>query len=126
MIVIDTHILVWINLNPNKIPKSILNAIDGEKRLGVAAITLWEIAMLVQKKRLKLPKPVLEWLEEALAQDKIVLLPITPEIAVRSTILKMQGDPADRLISATALEYNCKLATIDGELLALDWLATIQ
>jgi len=126
MIVIDTHILVWINLNPDKIPKSILNAIYSEKQLGVAAITLWEIAMLVQKNRLKLSVPVSEWLEEALSQDKIVLLPITPEIAVLSAGLKMHGDPADRLISATALAHNCKLATVDGELLASGWLDTIQ
>jgi len=126
LIVIDTHILIWINLNPNKIPQSILNAINAEKYLGVAAISLWEIAMLVTKKRLKLSKSVFEWLEEALAQEKIVLLPITPEIAVRSVELKMHGDPADRLIAASALVHNCRLATIDSELLSLDWLNTVK
>jgi PIN domain nuclease of toxin-antitoxin system len=125
MIVLDTHIFVWLALGIERIPRKILIAMDAEKRLGVSVISLWEIAMLTEKRRLKLPEPLLPWIDSALAIEKIRLLPVTKEIAVRTAGLPMHGDPADRLIAATAIEYNCALATVDGLLLEMPMLKTI-
>jgi PIN domain nuclease of toxin-antitoxin system len=90
-----------------------LTAISNEKTLGIPAISMWEIAMLAGKKRIDLPVPVLEWLQEALSFDRFTVLPLSPEIAARSGVLPLHGDPADRHIAATAIEYDCPLATVD-------------
>jgi PIN domain nuclease of toxin-antitoxin system len=53
--------------------------------IGVSAISCWEVAKLVEKQRLLLTIPVKEWITQALAEPGVVLLPLTPEIAVAST-----------------------------------------
>ncbi|MDR3303093.1 MAG: type II toxin-antitoxin system VapC family toxin [Treponema sp.] len=125
MIIIDTHIFVWLFLEPERVPANISAAIGDEDALGLSAISLWEIAMLTEKKRFTLPEPLLSWLKGALALDKLKLLPITPEIAATSAGLPMHGDPADRLIAATAIAYNVALATVDRLLLEMPLLKTI-
>jgi PIN domain nuclease of toxin-antitoxin system len=117
LILLDTHIFVWMNLQSREIPEKILSAIDEEDVLGLAAISLWEIAMLTRKGRIVLPQPLLSWFREVLQTPKLTVLPLTPEIAARSELLDMHGDPADRLIAATALEYDVPLATVDRLLL---------
>lgn len=126
MIILDTHIFVWMNIKPEMIPVHILNAIGNESTLGLSAISLWEIAMLTKRERIKLEMPLIDWFDKALAVPKIKLINITPLIAATSEQLVMHGDPADRLIAATALESNCALATCDGELLKLPFLQGIK
>jgi PIN domain nuclease of toxin-antitoxin system len=126
LIVLDTHIFLWLTLQPERIPSGMLTAISNEKTLGIPAISMWEIAMLAGKKRITLPRPVLEWLHEALSFDRFAVLPLSPEIAARSGELPMHGDPADRLIAATAIEYDCPLATADDLLLQLPMLKFSQ
>jgi PIN domain nuclease of toxin-antitoxin system len=126
LIVLDTHIFLWLTLQPERIPSGMLTAISNEKTLGIPAISMWEIAMLTGKKRITLPRPVLEWLQEALSFDRFTVLPLSPEIAARSGELPMHGDPADRLIAATAIEYDCPLATVDDLLLQLPMLKFSQ
>jgi PIN domain nuclease of toxin-antitoxin system len=97
-----------------------------EPTLGVAAISTWEVAMLVAKKRLTLDRDVLVWLRDALAQPKMMLLPLTPEIAASSARLSMHGDPADRMIVATALAHGSDLVSADrtirrGGLVTVVW-----
>ena len=122
MIVLDTHIWVWwVNqsaaLSATKGQTLKAQEADG---LGVSAISCWEVAKLVEKKRLVLSIPVHQWVEQALAYSGIVLLPLTPQIAVASTQLPQpfQKDPADQIIVATARALDCALATDDAEILA--------
>jgi PIN domain nuclease of toxin-antitoxin system len=126
VIVLDTHIFLWLTLQPERIPSGILTAISNEKTLGIPAISMWEIAMLSKKKRIDLPNPVLAWLHEALSFSRFDVLPLSPEIAARSGDLPMHGDPADRLIAATAIEYDCPLATVDDILRQLPMLKILQ
>jgi PIN domain nuclease of toxin-antitoxin system len=125
MVELDTHIFVWSELEQERIPAKIKVAMDAETQWGVSAISLWEIAMLVEKGRITLPQPLLPWFTKVLSKKKIRLLPITKEIAARSAGLPMHGDPADRIIAATAIEYDCPLATVDGLLLEMPMLKTI-
>jgi PIN domain nuclease of toxin-antitoxin system len=125
MIILDTHIFVWSELEQERIPAKIKAAMDAETQWGVSAISLWEIAMLVEKGRITLPQPLLPWFIKVLSKKKIRLLPITPAIAARTAGLPMHGDPADRIIAATAIEYDCPLATADGLLLEMPMLKTI-
>jgi PIN domain nuclease of toxin-antitoxin system len=80
LIVLDTHIFVWMNLEPDRIPKEIQSAMDAEIVFGIPAISLWEIAMLTGKGRLAITEPLLLWMRKALSMKKIRLLPVTPEM----------------------------------------------
>ena len=115
MIVLDTHAWIWWIASPQKISTHARRAIEEAKELAVSAISLWEVAMLVAKSRLELDRDVGLWMRQALAAPRIRLAPLSVEIAVRSTALgrDFQGDPADRLIVATALELDTALVTKD-------------
>ncbi len=75
---------------------------------------------MVEKGRLALAAPVGQWIEQALASPGINLLPLDPRIAVASTQLPspFHNDPADQIITATAREIDCPLATDDRKMLA--------
>jgi PIN domain nuclease of toxin-antitoxin system len=126
LIILDTHIFIWITEELwERVPAKIQAAIKAESVLCVSAISLWEIAMLEEKGRIVLSMPILPWFKAALSAPKIKLLPITEEAAARSGRLAMHGDPADRLIAATAIKYDCRLATLDGLLREMSLLKTI-
>jgi len=127
MIILDTHILVWLDVEEfEKIPKKMFMAIDSCNELGVSAISLWEISMLVQKNRIDLKKKPLEWFNVIFSNPRIKLLPITSEIAAVSGELDMHGDPADRIIAATSIAHKSKLATIDSKLCELACLDIVR
>lgn len=122
MIILDTHIWVWwVNGSPELSPAKakILSSSEAEG-LGVSIISCWEVAKLVEKGRLALALPVGQWIDQALAYPGICLLPLEPRIAVASTNLPQpfHSDPADQIITATAREMDCPLATDDGKILA--------
>jgi PIN domain nuclease of toxin-antitoxin system len=125
LIILDTHIFLWLTLNPDRISPKQRAAIQGADTLGISAISLWEIAMLVQKGRINLPQAVLPWFEEVLSSKRFAILPITSEIAARSGELAIHGDPADRLIAATAIAGSCPLITSDSILTSITSLLTI-
>ena len=122
MIVLDTHIWVWwvngsAELSAKKGQILSSHRADG---LGVSVISCWEVAKLVEKGRLALAVPVEVWINQALAYPGIRLLPLDPRIVVASTRLPQpfHNDPADQIVTATAREMDCPLATDDGRILA--------
>lgn len=121
MIVLDTHIWVWWVDGGSQLPSEYAAVLQAEAQngLGVAAISCWEVAKLVELGRLQLAVPVDRWLTQAL-QPPVLLLPLSPEVAVDSTQLPgtFHRDPADQLIVATARFYDCPLVTLDRELRA--------
>jgi PIN domain nuclease of toxin-antitoxin system len=122
MMMLDTHVWVWwLTRNPNlEQPYADVMERGLAEGLAVSVISCWEIGMLVAKGRLQLSKPVREWVDEALSPPEMHLLPLTPEIAVASTMLPgdVRGDPADRMIIATARVYDLPLVTADREIRA--------
>lgn len=121
MIVLDTHALIWWISDPDKLPKKARSAISKakkEKSVYVSSISVWEIAMLVGKKRLKLKLEVSEWLAKVEALPFIKFLPVTNKIAVDSVSLpgKAPTDPADRIIIATAMNLGCPLISGDRKI----------
>ena len=87
--------------------------------IGISAISLWEIAKLVEVGRLELPCSLTEWFEQALSYPGILILELSPEIAIESTRLPgdFHRDPADQIIVATARKHNCQLITSDRKIL---------
>jgi len=85
----------------------------------ISSMSVWELGMLVEKKRIKIDMDVLDWVEQALDTPGMQLCPITPRIAIQSTRLvgEVHGDPIDRLLMATASEENAILVTCDKKML---------
>lgn len=122
-VLLDTHALVWLVAGDARLRLAARRRIDGaaqEQQLWVSAITPWEIGMLVAKGRLVLDRDVMDWLQAALALPGIRVAPLEPALAVASTRLPddLHGDPADRLIVATARHLGATLITADAALLA--------
>jgi PIN domain nuclease of toxin-antitoxin system len=115
VIVLDTATWIWRASDPKRLSTRALRAIDQAEQALVSAISVWEVAMLVSKRRIQLDRPVEQWVDIALALPRIQLAPLAPAIAVRSTKLpgEFHPDPANRIIIATALENAAPIITPD-------------
>lgn len=123
MILLDTCAVIWDALEPDRLSGAAVDAIeqnDGE--LMICDITLWEIAMLIDKGRLQVAAPAAEFIRLALRSRNYYLQEITPEIAELSARLRADGlaDPADRLIAATSILLNSPVVTADERLRSAD------
>ena len=118
MVVIDTHVLVQDALEPKRLSARARKALDaGEGTLAASDISLWEIAMLVAKNRLRVAADAATFIEKLLEARAIRVLPITPRIAVLSQSDELEhGDPADRVIAATAIAHGAQLVSADARL----------
>lgn len=122
MIVLDTHVLVWLVADPKKLSEKAIKRIDREAKkseLLVSSISVWEIYMLIKKGRLKLSMDVDTWFEKIGQLAFLQFAPVDNNIAARSVMLPepLHNDPADRMIVATAREYGVVLVTSDRRLL---------
>jgi PIN domain nuclease of toxin-antitoxin system len=118
VILLDTHVWLWWLSSPKSLSLRARKALAATAEIGIAAISCWELAMLVASNRVALDRDVLLWIQQALEQPRVVLFPLSPEIAVRSTRLDgaFHGDPADRILAATCLHYRAPLVTKDARL----------
>lgn len=123
-LLLDTHIWLWLACGvQGKIRPSALRAIEraGQNRtLLVSIISVWEIALLENKKRIALPMATHQWIERALDNPEIKLIGLNePGIALDSCQLpgEFHADPADRFLVATARAKNATLVTADQRIL---------
>lgn len=129
MILLDTHAFIWLLLEPERLSKAARDAIDEalvSGGLAIADISLWEIAMLVQKGRIVIHGLLKHWLSQAINASSVVTIGIDAEIAVQSVSLQnFHGDPADRLIVATAQAKALPLITKDERILSCCHIRTV-
>ena len=116
--VLDTHAWVGWMLGSSVLPSTERAALEGlpaDRRPYLSAISLWEVAMLVDLKRLSLEMPLADWLAAAAHPRTIRVIPITAAIAAGTALLpsSFHRDPADRLIVATCRELEAPLLTHD-------------
>lgn len=126
MILIDTHVLVWLDQDDPKLGTGCRRAIDqalADNALVVSAISFWEVAMLVAKQRLAIDIALHHWRRDLIAAG-IRESPIDGRIGLLAAGLKPHRDPADRLIAATATINEATLATADQRLLT--WRANVE
>ena len=121
-IVLDTHVLLWALLQPEELSENIkqhINLAQDNSQLFLSSISLWEIAMLKFKKRINIYEPIKDFLESIANINGLFIKDITPEIAAESVSLMddFHGDPADRIIVATAKCYGATLLTRDQKIL---------
>jgi len=131
MIVLDTHALVWWVSEPKRIPAKARRALDASAKAGesvaVSSISMWEIAMLVDRGRLQFTIDADTWISSVEALPFITFVPVDNRIATRSVRLEGYGqrDPADRIIVATTLGLGATLVTADVKLRDYKPLATL-
>ncbi len=119
MILLDTCALIFDALAPQRLSARARRTIESagaEARLALSDISLWETAMLVAHGRLDPGTDSGAFLRLALATRGIRTLPISIEIAERAADLDIHGDPADRIIAATAIAHEARLVTADRRL----------
>lgn len=117
MIVLDTHVLIWLMQDDPKLGAEARRTIDAAALAGqvlIPAICTWEIALLIQRGKVRLPVDVVRWMGNAVNGTGLRLAPLSPEIAVDSVQMAWDHrDPADRMIVATARHWSATLATVD-------------
>jgi PIN domain nuclease of toxin-antitoxin system len=118
VLVLDTHAWVWWLSKPEKLSRRQRGMIERARRRGgdrllLSIISAWEVALLVQAGRLRLPVPLERWLDQAVSIPGLEVVPLTvPTIAEAARLIGLR-DPADMLIVATALQYGAPLLTND-------------
>lgn len=130
MIVLDTHIIIWDALNPGKLSEKAKKTIakaNEEDGIIFCDISLWEIAMLIKKERVKIDIGYQDFLNLVLISNKYIIYRIDPDIAELSVDLPgtISKDPADRIISATSIINNAPLVTADRNLIKAKEVQTI-
>ena len=114
-ILLDTHVWIWLSIDdgPSLSPKAQAALISGRTK-WISAISCWELAKLVENRRLGFTIPTLTWMRRSLTENDIRVADLTPEIAVESTQLQeFPRDPADQIIVATSRVLGMPLVTAD-------------
>jgi len=118
VVLLDSHVVHWWSAEPDRISAAAAAAITGASELAVADISWFELAWLASHERIIVTIPLASWLRRLAMQVRTVA--VTPEIATAAVALpsSFPGDPADRLIYATAIENGWRLITKDRKLRA--------
>jgi len=130
MILMDTCAIIWDALEPGKLSKSALNAInnaDKSNSLIISDISIWEISMLIKKKRVEVDTTAANFINLFLQSRSVSVQSISPEIAELSVNLgsEINNDPADRIIAATSIILNAQLVTADQNLIDSQMITTV-
>lgn len=120
MLLLDTHVWWWALNEPDRLSPLAAELIETAPRgsLRVAAISVWELALLAHKGRILFGVEPEAWLDRALGRASISLVPLTPVIALEAYRIpaEFHEDPADRLIVATARILQAQLITKDRKI----------
>ncbi len=116
MIVLDTHAWIWWVSEPDRLSSRAREVIAYARKVGICPISIWEISTKVAKGRLTFDRALDVWVHQALKRPEAVLLDLSPEIAILAGQLGergFHGDPADRMIVASAIRHGAELVTKD-------------
>ena len=121
-LLLDTHVWLWFMLaNPALAisEQGAINRAAASGQLRIAAISVWEAALLAARGRVALSRPLVQWMTEAVSAPGLSIEPLLPQVAVEASLLPetLHRDPADRLIVATARVTNATLMTRDRRIL---------
>ncbi|MBN2374536.1 type II toxin-antitoxin system VapC family toxin [bacterium] len=130
MILLDTHVWLWWVSSPEMLPpkaKLVLDKAMKDKNIFISSISVWEIALLVEKGRLTLSMNVQDWIAKSERLPFINFVPIDNAIAMKSVLLSkpFYNDPADRIIIATAIILGIPIVTKDLRIINFSDVQTI-
>jgi PIN domain nuclease of toxin-antitoxin system len=129
MILLDTHVWIWWVSNPELLSSKaevLIQKAMIEKKIYISSMSVWEVAMLVVKGRLKLSLDIKDWIRSCESLPFVQFVPVTNAIAFEAVHLpgKIPSDPADRIIVATALALDLVLITKDKKIQRADRVKT--
>lgn len=113
MILLDTHVVIWLASGGQRLSASAENAIQNSQGLAISAISLWELAMIGHRGRIRITLTLESFLRDVEARFNVI--PISAGVCAKAMALpeSYPKDPADRLIGATALVEGISLVTAD-------------
>jgi PIN domain nuclease of toxin-antitoxin system len=119
-LLLDTHVWLWSLLTPDRLPQKVSRLLaDPRTELWLSSISVWELLALARRGRIRLGQDPNAWLDAAFERAPLHEAPVSHEIArATSGVGLAHGDPADRLIAATARALDLTLLTADERLLA--------
>ena len=128
---LDTHVLIWWLDDRQRLSRSQQEAVaaaSGDSPLLVSDVSLWEVAMLHSRGRIRLKIPLREWLEAAVAPPLVRRYGISPAVAAELAALpdSFHRDPADRILVATARVLGATLLTQDRRIVDAALVETIR
>lgn len=121
-VLLDTHIALWLESGDERLHPTTLRLIEDCWRGGgtvlLSTVSVWEIAQLVYRGRIELVRPVEAWVARFVDRPGVEILPLGHRAASHAYRLDglEHGDPADRLLIATAIEQGCPLVTYDARI----------
>ncbi len=130
-VLLDTHILLWWLADGRRLSRAqretLERALGAGERLGVSIICFWEIAKLLERGRIELPRSVDQLFVDLETHPELDVYPLTPRIALESTRLgpRFHPDPADQIIAATARVHGLRLVTADDRIRRSGAVATV-
>jgi PIN domain nuclease of toxin-antitoxin system len=123
VIVLDTHVLIWLAVAPKRLTEVARGAIEMDGEPAISTVSAQEISYLVTRGRIELDRPTRTWIGDVLSAHDVQPIAPSVAVAVRAGSIsqnEFHGDPADRLIYATAVEQGARLVTADRRLRELD------
>lgn len=126
-LLVDTHFLIWDLQGNNRFDSALPHLKKYGPEIYISSISFWELGMLVGKRKITLPYSIKQFFSDLIRLRGYKVLHITPEISdlVAQYANEINGDPADRVIAATALANDAVLLTADDDLQALSFLKTL-
>jgi PIN domain nuclease of toxin-antitoxin system len=128
VILLDTHAWLWWASQPERLSTPARRAIDEADRIGVSTLSVWEVAMLTVRGRIRLDRDLRTWVRQALGQPRVESVAPSPDAAIAAALLDADGfpgDPADRLNYATARAGRSPLVTRDRAIRRFDAHGTV-
>jgi PIN domain nuclease of toxin-antitoxin system len=126
-LLLDTHIWLWIHREPWKLTSEVNQALaDPQVDLWLSPVSVWELAVLLEKKRVTLQEDMNHWVEKSKRELSLREAPFSWEVANEIPFTQLvRRDPADRFLVATAKAYQLTLVTADERLMRVPALSVL-
>jgi len=127
MILLDTHVYLWLANGDSKLNQSSLRVLENDQNKFISIISLWEISLLLEKGRIKLNQTFEEWIRNSSIAFNIEIINLDSEIIyIYHKLNDFHSDPADKFIAATSIYKNIPLIKFDRKLIEYNGVETLN